>query len=92
MLLSRKFVSDYIDLPSDLTIENIADDMTNVGNEYDKASPLLNCTNLITGEVVDCYNHPDSDHLHVCKVNIGTEVLNIVCGAPNARAGLKVTV
>ena len=65
MKLSRKFVSDYIDLPEDLTIENIADDMTNIGNEYDKATPLINCTNLITGEVVECSNHPDSDHLHV---------------------------
>ena len=36
--------------------------------------------------------HPDSDHLHLCKVDIGSEVLNIVCGAPNARKGIKVIV
>ena len=36
--------------------------------------------------------HPDSDHLHLCEVNIGEEVLNIVCGAPNVRTGLKVIV
>ena len=36
--------------------------------------------------------HPDSDHLHVCKVNVGNEVLQIVCGAPNVRKGLKVIV
>ena len=92
MLLSRKFVSDYVDLPEDLTIEQIANDMTNVGNEYDLAGKLINCTNLIVGEVLECEEHPDSDHLHVCKVNIGTEVLNIVCGAPNVRTGLKVIV
>ena len=92
MLLSRKFVSDYIELPQNLTIESIANDMTNVGNEYDKAAPLINCTNLITGEVLECIDHPDSDHLHVCKVNIGEEILNIVCGAPNVRAGIKVIV
>lgn len=92
MILSRKFVSDYIDIPNNLTIKNIADDMTNVGNEYDSASSLINCTNLITGEVLECINHPDSDHLHVCKVNVGSEVLNIVCGAPNVRKGLKVIV
>ena len=92
MLLSRKFVSDYIDLPKDLTIEKIADDMTNVGNEYDFAGKLINCTNLTVGEVLECAEHPDSDHLHVCKVNIGTEVANIVCGAPNVRKGLKVIV
>ena len=92
MLLSKKFVNDYIDLPQDLTINEIANDMTNVGNEYDYAGKLINCTNLTVGEVIECENHPDSDHLHVCKVNIGTEVLNIVCGAPNVRSGLKVIV
>ena len=92
MLLSRKFVTEYIDLPEDLTIEEIANDMTSVGNEYDYAGKLINCTNLITGEVLECIDHPDSDHLHVCKVNVGTEVLNIVCGAPNVRTGLKVIV
>ena len=92
MLLSRKFVSDYIDLPEDLTIETIANDMTNVGNEYDKAEKLINCTNLAVGEIISCEMHPDSDHLHVCKVNIGDEILDIVCGAPNVREGLKVIV
>jgi len=92
MKLSRKFVSDYIDLDENLTIEQIAEDMTSVGNEYDSAAKLINCTNLIVGEVIDCVNHPDSDHLHVCKVNIGSEVLDIVCGAPNVRTGLKVIV
>ena len=92
MLLSRKFVSDYIDLDDKLTIEEIADAMTAVGNEYDSAESLINCTNLITGEVLECIDHPDSDHLHCCKVNIGKETLNIVCGAPNVRKGIKVIV
>ena len=92
MKLSRKFVKDYIDLDDSLTITEIAEAMTSVGNEYDSAEPLINCTNLITGEVIECINHPDSDHLHVCKVDIGKEILNIVCGAPNVRKGLKVIV
>lgn len=92
MILSRKFVEDYIDLDKNLTIKQIAEDMTRVGNEYDLASPLINCTNLVVGEVIECVDHPDSDHLHVCKVDIGTEILNIVCGAPNCRKGLKVIV
>lgn len=92
MKLSRNFVSDYIELDKDLSIVDIAEAMTGVGNEYDEAAPLINCTNLVVGEVVECENHPDSDHLHVCKVNIGSEVLNIVCGAPNVRSGLKVIV
>ncbi len=92
MKLSRKFVSDYIDLDKDLDINKIAADMTNIGNEYESAGPLINCTNLVVGEVLECVMHPDSDHLHVCKVNVGNEVLNIVCGAPNVRVGLKVIV
>ena len=47
MLLSRKFVSDYIDLDENLTITDIAEAMTNVGNEYDDASNLIKCTNLV---------------------------------------------
>lgn len=92
MLLSRNFVSEYIDLPEDLTIEKIAEDMTSIGNEYDSQGKLINCTNLVVGEVLECEMHPDSDHLHVCKVDVGTEVLDIVCGAPNVRVGLKTIV
>ncbi|MBQ9023772.1 MAG: phenylalanine--tRNA ligase subunit beta [Bacilli bacterium] len=92
MILSRNFVKDYIDLDDNLTITQIAEDMTRVGSEYDEARKFIDCTNLIIGEVIECTNHPDSDHLHLCKVNIGSEDLNIVCGAPNVRKGLKVIV
>lgn len=92
MKLSLNFVKDYIDLPEELNAEKIAEDMTNKSSEYDSAGKLINATNLIIGEVIECEKHPDSDHLHVCKVNIGKEVLDIVCGAPNVRKGLKVIV
>ena len=92
MKLSLNFVKDYIDLPENLTVEQIAEDMTLHSSEYDEAGKLVNATNLTIGEVVKCKDHPDSDHLHVCKVNIGKEVLDIVCGAPNVRKGLKVIV
>ena len=92
MVLSRKFIKDYIDIDDSLTITDIAEDMTRVGNEYDYAGPLLNCTNLVVGKIVKCVDHPDSDHLHVCNVDIGKEELQIVCGAPNAREGIKVVV
>lgn len=92
MKLSRRFVSDYIELDENLTIKEIAEAMTEVGNEYDEAFKLINCTKLVVGEVLECEDHPDSDHLHVCKVDVGSEVLNIVCGAPNVRKGLKVIV
>ena len=90
MKLSRKFVSDYVDI--DVDTKTLAEDMTSIGNEYDSCDKLLPCSKLVIGEVVDCKDHPDSDHLHVCKVNVGDEVLDIVCGAPNVRTGLKVIV
>ena len=90
MKLSTNFVKDYVDI--DVDVKTLAEDMTNVGNEYEEAGKLLNATKLVIGEVLECEDHPDSDHLHVCKVNVGNEVLNIVCGAPNVRKGLKVIV
>ncbi len=90
MKLSTNFVKDYIDI--DVDLKTLAEDMTRVGNEYDSAENLINATKLVIGEVKECKDHPDSDHLHVCKVDVGNEVLNIVCGAPNVREGLKVIV
>ena len=92
MILSRNFVKDYIDLDDSLDIKTIGEDMTRVGNEYDEARKFIDCTKLVIGEIIECVEHPDSDHLHVCKVNIGTDIIQIVCGAPNARTGIKVIV
>ncbi len=92
MILSRNFVKDYIDLDDNLSIEKIAQDMTRVGNEYDSAEKFINATNLVIGQIKTCEEHPDSDHLHVCMVDVGDKTLQIVCGAPNARAGIKVIV
>ncbi len=90
MKLSMNFVKDYIDVQDD--VKTVAENMTKVGNEYDFAGKLIDATKLTIGEVLECTDHPDSDHLHVCKVDVKTEVLNIVCGAPNVRKGLKVIV
>ena len=92
MKLSLNFVKDYIDLDDNIDVHDLAEKMTKAGNEYDEAEKLINATNLIIGEIKECEPHPDSDHLHLCKVDIGSEVLNIVCGAPNARKGIKVIV
>ena len=56
------------------------------------AGKLVSASGLTIGEVLTCEMHPDSDHLHVCTVNVGSEVLNIVCGAPNVAKGQKVIV
>lgn len=92
MILSTNFVKDYVDIDDNIDIKKLAEDMTKVGNEYDSAEKLVNATNLIIGKIIECKEHPDSDHLHLCRVDIGSEVLDIVCGAPNAKEGLKVIV
>ena len=90
MKLSLNFVKDYVDIDTD--VKTLAEDMTRVGNEYDLSEKLIPATKLVIGKVLECKDHPDSDHLHVCKVDIGTEILNIVCGAPNVKSGIKVIV
>ena len=93
MILSTNFLKDYIDLDDDLDIHQLAEDMTKMGNEYDTEGKLINATKLVIGEIMDCVEHPDSDHLHVCQVKVGEgDVRQIVCGAPNARKGIKVIV
>ena len=91
MKLSRKFVNDYTNLYK-IDFKEYADAMLKMGNEYESMGPLVNVNGLIIGEVTSCEKHPESNHLHICKVNIGSEVLNIVCGAPNVRKSLKVIV
>ena len=71
-------------------VETIADTLTRIGLEVegieDKAKAL---SNFIVAEIVTAVPHPDADRLRVCQVNTGTQSLQVVCGAPNARAGLK---
>ena len=93
MLVSLKAIKKYVDL-SDLTPEEIAKGMTFAGLEVEEISYLAKGTNLVIGHVEECENHPDSDHLHVLRVNLGEKygIQQIVCGAPNARKGLNVIV
>ncbi|MGM9873530.1 MAG: phenylalanine--tRNA ligase subunit beta [Bacilli bacterium] len=93
MLVSLKALSKYVDL-KDLTPSQIADGLTFSGVEIEEFHQLANATNLVIGEIIECEMHPDSDHLHVLKVDLGNKygVNQIVCGAPNARKGLKVIV
>ena len=91
MKLSLNWLSTFVDI-SDLSTKEIMDRVVKAGFEVESVEKIGEGTNLIVGEVLECENHPDSDHLHVTKVNIGSEVLDIVCGAPNCRKGLKVIV
>lgn len=91
MKLSKKFVNDYTNL-NNIDFKELADSMLKMGNEYDDIYPLVYGDKLTIGEITSVTMHPKSDHLHLCKVNVGKETLNIVCGAPNVREGIKVIV
>lgn len=91
MRLSKSFLNDFIDI-KDLDFKDIATKMVLAGNEYESITKISNATNLVIGEVLECIKHPESNHLSVCKVNIGTETKQIICGAPNVAVGQKVIV
>lgn len=91
MNISKKWLSQYIDL-DDISIEEIADKITTAGSEVEGLERMSEGTNLVIGKVESCIDHPDSDHLHVCMVNLGEHVVQIVCGAPNVAAGQRVIV
>jgi phenylalanyl-tRNA synthetase beta chain len=89
-MISLNWVKDYIDLTG-MDLKELAVKVTKAGINVEKVvTNKIDC--LTIGEVLECVDHPDSDHLHVCQVNIGEKVTQIVCGAPNVRAGLKVIV
>ncbi|MBQ6493929.1 MAG: phenylalanine--tRNA ligase subunit beta [Erysipelotrichaceae bacterium] len=91
MKLSLKWLSSFIDLEG-LGSDEIIRQMVKCGFEVESVEYMSQGTDLIVGKVIECKDHPDSDHLHLTKTDIGKEVLDIVCGAPNCREGLKVIV
>ena len=95
MKISYSWLKDYVDI--DLSAEETADKLTFCGLEVESVEKeeLVKggLEGVVVGEVVFCENHPDSDHLHITKVDVGgTEPLDIVCGAPNVAKGQKVPV
>ena len=91
MLVSLNEISKYVDV-SGLSKEEIASRLTFSGIEVEEIKTLSKATSLVVGKVISCIPHPNSDHLHVCKVDIKDEILDIVCGAPNCKEGIKVIV
>ena len=92
MRFSYALLSRLVDLTG-LTPETVRDRLTFSGFEVEGMMPLAQASRLVIGKVISERPHPDSDHLHLLEVDCGsTGILNIVCGAPNARKGIKVIV
>ena len=93
MNISYNWLKRYV--ATDLPAEKVAEILTDIGLEvegFEKIETVKGgLQGVVVGEVLTCVDHPDSDHLHLTTVDVGAaEPLQIVCGAPNCRAGLKV--
>lgn len=89
MFVSMNWIKDFVDLEGqdlEKLIHRFTLSTAEVeGIEY-KGKDIQN---VVVGEILSCEDHPDSDHLHLLKVDGGDAVYDVVCGAPNARAGIK---
>ena len=91
MLVSVNWLKELLKL-DEIDVKALASKMSSSGLEVEDIKTLAYGDHLVIGQILTCEDHPDSDHLHVLNVNVGDEVLQIVCGAPNVRVGLKVIV
>jgi phenylalanyl-tRNA synthetase beta chain len=90
--ISYNWLKNYLDFS--LVPQDVAEILTNTGLEVESVEVYESVPGglegVVIGEIMECQKHPDADKLNVTKVDIGTgELLQIVCGAPNCRAGLK---
>jgi len=93
MNISYKWLKEYVD--TTLSAQEVADALTSAGLEVDSVEEVQTIKGGLEGlyvaEVLTCEPHPNSDHMHVCTVNVGEgEPIQVVCGAPNVAAGQKV--
>ena len=89
-MISLNWVKDYIDLNGE-DLKELAVKVTKAGVNVEKVV-TNHIDNLVVGKVLECKPHPDSDHLNICKVDVGIDTRQIVCGASNVRKDLKVIV
>ncbi len=95
MNISYNWLKEYVDF--DMTAQEVADALTSEGLEVGSVEEVQSVkgglAGIVVGEVLTCEPHPNSDHMHVCTVNVGSgDPVQIVCGAANVAAGQKVMV
>lgn len=89
MKFSEQWLREFVDL--DMSTDELVEQLTMAGLEVDGAEPVAaQFNNVVVGEIIEVNPHPDADKLVVCTVSKGDENIQVVCGAPNARAGIKV--
>lgn len=89
MKISEQWIKQWVELDQDT--DTTVSQLTMLGLEVDEVSPAAGeFTGVVVSEITDCQPHPNADKLQICRVNDGQNDLQIVCGAPNARTGIKV--
>lgn len=89
MKFTLSWLKDHLDTKA--TLQEILERLTMLGLEVESVEdPASALSGFIVGHVVEANQHPNADRLRVCKVDTGKDMIQVVCGAPNARAGLKV--
>ena len=89
MKFSFSWLKDYLE--TDLSADEVGDVLTDTGLEVESLiDPRKRVGKLSVGEILKVKKHPNADKLKVCEVNSDTGILNIVCGAPNVKRGMKV--
>ena len=93
MKFSLNLLNRFVNIKS-IPTKKLVDRLVFSGFEVEEVYTLAEATSLVIGKVIECKNHPNSDHLHLLKVDCGKKygVLDIVCGAPNARENINVIV
>ena len=88
MKISEQWLREWVS--PELSVEDLGHQITMAGLEVDAIDAVAGAfTGVVVAEIVSAEPHPDADKLQVCQVRAGDETVQIVCGAPNARAGLK---
>ncbi|MEP2653866.1 MAG: phenylalanine--tRNA ligase subunit beta [Paraglaciecola sp.] len=92
MKFSEKWLREWVN--PEVSTEELSEQLSMAGLEVDDVEAVAGeFSGVVVGEVVECGQHPDADKLQVTKINVGEEdLLDIVCGAPNCRKGIKVAV
>ncbi len=90
MIISLKWLKEYIDLDG-ISADEIVEKLTTSGSEVDEVvDQSAEFENIVIGRIESVAKHPDADRLSICKVSDGTDIFNVVCGAPNVAAGQNV--
>jgi phenylalanyl-tRNA synthetase beta chain len=91
MILSKVWLNEFVEI-SNISTQKISDTLNSLGLEVERVEDKRVVDNVVVGYVKECTKHPNADKLNICKVDVGTKILQIVCGAKNVKQDIFVAV